>query len=256
MESGLENDARSLILRGMRLRSLLISTMAGLALAVLASTSVAAQTPATGDAVWASLEGHGQLRSNLSALILGESKSGTDYSYQQWIIGAALGFQLKSFARPHLADIDPDREHAIVLGAGYEYLQTDETAKPTSENRIIAAFTPRWRPPAEFLITDRNRVEFRWVNGDYSARYRNRLTVERASRLGGLRFTPYLSAEFFYDWAHDSWNEEQYAVGFEWPYKSVLKLNTYYLRQTCTTCSPRNLNVAGLSLNYFYRNPK
>jgi hypothetical protein len=230
--------------------------MASLVLALLAPAPVAAQSPGTGGAVWAALEGHGQLRSNLRALILGESKSGTDYSYQQWIIGAALGLQLKPFARPHLADLDPDREHSIVLGAGYENLQTDQTSKSSSENRLVADFTARSRPPAEFLISDRNRVEFRWVNGEYSTRYRNRLTAERASRLGGLRFTPYLSAEFFYDWAHDSWNEEQYAAGFEWPYKNVLKLNTYYLRQDCTTCSPRDLNVLGLSLNYFYRNTK
>jgi len=224
-----------------------------LVLVGLVPTRAAAQTPSTGDAVWASVEGHGQLRSNLRALILGGSKSGTDYDYQQWIVGLGLGLQLKSFARPHLADIDPDREHSIVIGAGYEYLQTDETAKPSSENRLVADFTARSRPPAEFLVTDRNRVEFRWVDGDYSTRYRNRLTVERASRIGGLRLTPYVSAEFFYDWAKDSWNEEQYAAGIEWPYKNVLKLSTYYLYQDCTTCSPRNLNVAGLSLNYFYR---
>ena len=227
-----------------------------IALAGLAPGLALAQTPSTGDAVWASLEGHGQLRPNLRALILGESKSGTDYSYQQWILGAGLGLQLKAFARPHLADLDPDRDHSIVFGAGYEYLQTDETAKPSFENRLIANFTGRWRPPAEFLITDRNRVEFRWVNGDYSTRYRNQLSVERATRLGGLRFTPYLSAEFFYDWAKDAWNEEQYAAGVEWPYKKVLKLSTYYLRQDCTACSPRNLNVAGLSLNYFYHHDK
>jgi len=240
----------------MKREKLIRGAAAGLVLAAMASTPVAAQTPATGDAVWASLEGHGQIRSNLRTLIFGESKSGTDYTYQQWIVGAGLGLQLKSFSRPHLADLDPDRDHAIVLGAGYEYLQTDETAKPSSENRLIAEATPRWRPPAEFLLTDRNRVEFRWVNGTYSTRYRNRLTVERGSRLGGLRFTPYLSAEFFYDWAKDAWNEEQYAVGVEWPYKRVLKLNTYYLYQECMTCSPRNLNVAGLSLNYFFHHTK
>jgi len=237
----------------MKIRMPYFCVMASLALAPLAPAPVAAQDPATGDAVWASVGGHGQLRSNLRTVILGESKSGTDYSYQQWIVGGALGFQLGRFARPHLADLDPDREHAIVVGAGYEYLQTDETAKPTSENRITAEFTPRWRPPAEFLLTDRNRFEFRWVNGAYSTRYRNRLTVERATRLGGLRFTPFLSAEFFYDWAKDSWNEEQYALGLEWPYKNWLKLNTYYLRQDCSICIPRSLTVAGLSLDYFFR---
>jgi hypothetical protein len=230
--------------------------MASLILVLLAPAPVDAQAPETGGAVWASLEGHGQLRSNIRAVILGESKSGTDYSYQQWIVGGALGLQLKRFARPHLADIDPDRAHSIVLGGGYEYLQTNGTAEPSSENRLLADFTARSRPPADFLVTDRNRVEFRWVNGDYSTRYRNRLTVERASRVGELRFTPYLSAEFFYDWAKDAWNEEQYALGLEWPYRNVLKLNTYYLRQDCTTCSPRSLNVAGLSLAYFYRHAK
>jgi len=237
-------------------RSALVMVGTAVALAGFTPGRALGQAPSDGDAVWASLEGHAQLRPNLRALVLGESKSGTDYSYQQWIFGTGLGLQLKRFARPHLVDLDPDRDHTIVVGTGYEYLKTDETAKPSSENRLLAELTGRSRPPAEFLVTDRNRFEFRWVNGVYSTRYRNRLVVERATRVGGLRFTPYLSAEFFYDWAHDAWNEEQYAAGIEWPYKRVLKLSTYYLRQDCTTCSPRRLDVLGLALNYFYRNTK
>lgn len=229
---------------------------AALALAGLAPAPARAQTPSSGDAVWASLEGHAQLSPTLRALVLGESKSGTDYSYQQWIAGVGLGLQLRRFARPRLVDLDPDRDHTFVVGTGYEYLKTDETAKPSSENRLLAELTGRARPPAEFLLTDRNRFEFRWVNRAYSTRYRNRVAVERATRLGGLHFTPYLSAEFFYDWADDSWNEEQYAAGIEWPYRHVLKLSTYYLHQECTTCSPRTLDVAGLALNYFYGSPK
>jgi hypothetical protein len=248
----LENAAALLMTTGMTIRRRPFVAMAGLAVGMFTFRGASAQTSSAGDAIWASLEGHGQLRSNLRALILGASKSGTDYSYQQWIIGAGLGFQVKPFARPHLADLDHDRAHSIVFGAEYEYLQTGETAKPSSENRLVAELTARSRPPAGFLITDRNRIEFRWVNGEYSTRYRNRLSVERAGRLGGMRVTPYASAEFFYDWAKDSWNEEQYSVGIEWPYRNVLKLSTYYLYQDCTTCRPRDLNVAGLSLNYFY----
>jgi hypothetical protein len=223
---------------------------------VLAATPVAGQAPATGGALWASGEAHVQLRDNWRLAALGESKSGTDYTYQQWIAGAAVGLQLKRSPRQHLVDLDQDKAHRLVIGAGYEYLDTDEPGKRSWENRIAAEITPRARPPADFLVTDRNRVEFRWVNGVYSSRYRNRLSVERASHLGGLRLTPYLSAEFFYDWARDSWNEEQYAAGIEWPFENVLKLSTYYLYQDCSTCRPRTLNVAGLSLNYFYHNTK
>lgn len=240
----------------MQLMPSMLGVGAALALVGASPSGAAAQTPSTADAFWASLEGHGQLRSNLRVLVLGESKSGTDYTYQQWNIGAGLGLQLNRFRRPHLVDLDPDREHSLVLGAGYEYLQTEEPGKTSFENQLVAEFTPRWRPPAELLVTDRNRLEFRWVDGDYSTRYRNRLTVERASRIGGVRFTPYASAEFFYDWAKGSWNEEQYAAGIEWPYKHVLKLSTYYLYQDCTTCNPRQVNVAGLSLNYFYHHTK
>jgi len=237
-------------------RELLVVAGTAVALTGLTPGRALGQASSDGDAVWGSLEGHAQLRSNLRALVLGESKSGTDYSYQQWILGVGLGMQLKRFARPRLVDLDPDRDHSLVVGTGYEYLKTDETAKPSSENRLLAELTGRARPPAEFLVTDRNRFEFRWVNGVYSTRYRNRLVVERATRVGGLRFTPYLSAEFFYDWAHDSWNEEQYAAGIEWPYRHVLKLSTYYLRQDCTTCSPRRLDVIGLALDYFYQSTK
>ena len=51
-----------------------------------------------------------------------------------------------------------------------------------------------------------------------------------------------------------TWNEEQYTAGIEWPYKRVFMLETYYLRQNCTTCSPAHLNVAGLTLNLYFRN--
>ena len=29
--------------------------------------------------------------------------------------------------------------------------------------------------------------------------------------------------------------------GLEWPYKKLLMLQTYYLRQNCTTCNPAHL---------------
>jgi hypothetical protein len=209
--------------------------------------------PQTGGAVWAAVDGHAQLGSSVRALIFGESKSGTDYTYQQWSFGGGLGLQLKRFNRPHLVDPDQDKEHPVVVAAGYEYLATDQPPTETGENRVVTEATLRVRPPAEFLLADRNRVEFRWVDGVYSARYRNRFSVERASRLGGLRFTPYASAEFFYDWAHDAWNEEHYIIGIEWPYRQVLKLSTYYLRQNCSTCRPADLNILGLTLGYFYQ---
>jgi len=61
---------------------------------------------------------------------------------------------------------------------------------------------------------------------------------QECGEAGGFRFTPYTSAEAFYDGAKDSWDQEQYTAGVQWPYERRLMLETYYLRQNCTTLRP------------------
>jgi hypothetical protein len=95
-------------------------------------------------------------------------------------------------------------------------------------------------------------VEFRWVNGSYSTRYRNLVLGEYDITIHAFRISPYASAEAFYNGAYGSWNEEQYTAGIEWPYKKLLMVQTYYLRQNCTTCNPAHLNVGGVTLNLFF----
>ncbi len=102
-------------------------------------------------------------------------------------------------------------------------------------------------------MTDRNRVEFRWVTDKYSTRYRNRLMFERNARIRSLLLAPYAAVEVYYDGGKGSWNEQQYTGGIQWPYKESWMLDTYYLRQHCTTCAPQYLDVAGITLNLYFR---
>ena len=68
-----------------------------------------------------------------------------------------------------------------------------------------------------------------------------------------VRFTPYASAEFFYDFAKDSWDEQQYAVGIELPYRRVLMVRDL-LPLPAHSSAPDNINVLGITLNFFLRN--
>ena len=185
----------------------------------------------------------------------GELNAGTNYSYQQWTGGAGFSYQWKRVSQlVHLINIDSDKESRLVLNAGYEYLWTGQQgAATTAENRVLIVATPRYRPHGRWLLEDRNRLELRWVDGAYSTRYRNRLTVERDIRVHDFRFSPYVSAEVFYDFARDSWDEQQYAVGVAWPYRRIFMVRTYYLFQHCN-CAPDNVNVLGLALNVYFRN--
>jgi hypothetical protein len=90
------------------------------------------------------------------------------------------------------------------------------------------------------------------VDGEYSSRYRNRLRVEVDLHHNAFRYSPYVAAEFFYSWASDSWNEQRYSVGIQWPYRHKWLLDTYYLRQNCSSCDPAHLNVGGVSLSFFF----
>jgi hypothetical protein len=218
-------------------------------------TSAQSQSDTTNGEFWPAADFHIQLPDNYRLLGFVESKRGEDFPYQQLDLGIGLGYQWKKIRKPHLKNIDPDKEHSFLFGGGYEYLRTLQAGKNTSyENRLVLEGLPRFRPVSRLLVSDRNRVEFRWVNGVYSTRYRNDLTLEYDITVRNFRFTPYASAEVFYDGATHSWNEEQYTAGLEWPYKRLLMLETYYLRQNCTTCSPAHLNVAGLTLNFYFRN--
>jgi hypothetical protein len=75
--------------------------------------------------------------------------------------------------------------------------------------------------------------------------------LEHAFLISEFRFTPYASAEFFYDITKASWNEERYSAGLQFPYRDILRADVYYLRQDCPTCSPEHLNVLGLTVTVY-----
>lgn len=160
---------------------------------------------------------------------------------------------MNAIASPHRRDIDEENEYNLVIGVGYEYLRTAQSGNTKHENRMMAQATPRHIPFAGVVFQDRNRFEFRWVNGAYDVRYRNKLTVNRAFKINKFRVTPYASGELFWDRKYHEWNENQYAFGVQFPYKHRLMLDTFYLRQNCTTCSQDPLNVWGLTLNLYFK---
>ncbi len=179
-------------------------------------------------------------------------KKGEEFPYQELNAGVGLGYQWKTISKPHLENIDPDKEHVFVFGGGYERLQTLQSGTTSNENRMALQAVAAFRPISRLFLSDRNRVEFRWINGTYSTRYRNEVYGAYDLTFHKLRLSPYASAEAFYNGAVGAWNEEEYAAGVEWPYKRLLMLQTYYLRQNCTTCNPVHVNVGGLTLNLFF----
>ncbi len=178
------------------------------------------------------------------------------YPFQQWYVAAGIGRQVKPILRPHWENIDPDKEHYLILGVGYEFLRTTQSGQVKHEDRITIDLTPSIRPLARLLLRDRNWVELRWIDGNYSTTYRNMVSGEVDFLVHDVRFTPYGTAEVFYDGPKHSWDQEWYTAGVQWPYKRVFMLETYYRREHCPSCTPENWNAGGITLHFFFKNGK
>jgi hypothetical protein len=251
-----DGEAEQIRPRRIQTKSVLYRLSIGLTLALAICTNATglAQTSSTETEIWPEGDAHIQLPSHLRVLAFTGLEQGIGFPFQQWYSAAALGYQFKPILREHLLNIDPDKDHYLVLGGGYEFLRTAQSGVVHHENRITIDATPSFRASSRILLRDRNWLELRWIDGTYSTTYRNQLSVERDLLVHGFRFTPYGSAEVFYDGPKHSWDQAWYTAGVQWPSKRLLMLDTYYRREHCNTCTPINWNAVGMTLNFYFGN--
>ena len=217
------------------------------------SRAVGQATIATSEnQVWPEGDVHVEFPSNFRLLTLVGVEQGAGYPYQQWYAAAAIGYQFKPILKPHWINIDPDKEHYFLFGGGYEFLRTTQSGIVKNEDRVTIDVTLNVRPLARLLLQDRNWLELRWIDGGYSTTYRNMVSAHADFRVHGTRLSPYGTAEFFYDSPVDSWDQEWYTAGVQWPSERIFMLDTYYRREHCPTCIPQNWNVGGVTLNFFF----
>jgi Protein of unknown function (DUF2490) len=148
---------------------------------------------------------------------------------------------------------DVYRNRYLILRAGYRYQTSLTNANTASENRGILELTSRYMLPWQLVISDRNRGEFRFIQGQpFSTRYRNRLRLERDVHYRFLNCTPYVYDEIFYDTRYDQLTTNLYALGAQFPVGLHLILEPYYLRQNGSHSTPPHINAVGFKLNLYF----
>ena len=158
------------------------------------------------------------------------------------------------------AHVDYTVNKRLVLRAGYRYRFSLAETVPFREHRPILEQTYREQLPLGILLSDRNRQEFRIINGDFSFRYRNRLMLEREFLLPGRSLTPYGSVEVYHDSRFHVWNRTRLTAGVQiqlrralpvlrlvTPRKQVI-LDVYYTKQNDSRSQPHHLHAIGTAL--------
>lgn len=161
---------------------------------------------------------------------------------------------LKPVLRRHLRQ-EPDvyKDRYLTFRAGYRYRTDLASGGSAHENRAILELISRVPLPWHLVISDRNRGEFRFIQGQpFSTRYRNRLRLAYDFEQGRFECTPYADFEIFYDTRFDQWTRRQYASGLQFPVGSHVVLEPYYLRQDNGYSVPRHVNVFGFKFNLYF----
>ncbi len=169
-------------------------------------------------------------------------------------IGPSLDFFLKS--HPKLQelttfDLDDSKKTLLVLSVGYRYLPSPGNP---SENRILLMATSNVPLKTVLLLSDRNRLEINFSNGNAYWRYRNRPTLQRTIAIHSYHASPYASAEFYYNSQYGKWSDTALYAGCIFPLGKKTELDPYYEHQNNTGKSPnQQINSFGLILNLFFR---
>lgn len=112
--------------------------------------------------------------------------------------------------------LDESKNRRLMVRIGYRYMPTYDSDDP-AENRALLEGTARYPLMRGVLVSNRNRLDFRVIDGDDSWRYRNRLSFEKELSLGPLRLNPYARAEIFYDSRVDEWSRTEFMAGMSFP---------------------------------------
>lgn len=174
-------------------------------------------------------------------------------------------FNGKAFEAQIGAHIDYIPNKHVVLRAGYRFgTSLGDSDSPYKEHRLITEQTLRKLLPGNLLLSDRNREDFRFVDGDFSFRYRNRVTIEREFHLFKKRtITPYVAGEIYYDTRFDAWNRNRLTAGVQTslrpgpimkmllPKRQII-LDLYYTRQNDSRSSTQHVNALGVALALYF----
>ena len=182
----------------------------------------------------------------LADLTQGLSETTTDGE-----VGVHLDVTLKPIFRPRLREADWERDRYLWIRVGYQLIGSLDDDQAPREHRGILEATGRMPLAPDFWLANRVRFDLRDIDGEFSTRIRDRITLERELVVGGVTLVPYVSAEVFYDTRFGAWNRQSYQGGVEIEISKSWRIEPYYARQEDQRSAPAHLDRFGLVLKYY-----
>jgi hypothetical protein len=209
----------------------------------------------TSNQLWPEIDVYIDVKPKIRLFFLGTTSKGIED-------GELIGS--KAFEAQFAANIDYLPSNHMVFRTGYLFgTSLGDTDSPYKEHRLLTEQTFRKLLKPKLLISDRSREDFRFVNGDFSFRYRNRLKVEREFQIRKRSFIPYASGEIFYDTQYSIWNRNRLTAGVQMSLRrgSLLKrlvserqvmLDLSFTRQNDSRSSRPHVHGMGVTMTFYF----
>ena len=146
---------------------------------------------------------------------------------------------------------DVFRSRYLSFRGGYQYSTPVADGSGAPENRVIAEITACYPLPGGIVVTDRNRGDFRFMRPAFSARYRNRLWLERDLTFSTFQFTPYAYDEIFFDTRYDAWSRNRVVLGLQFPAGAHSVAEPYLLYELRSRGSTHRVRAFGFKLSLY-----
>ena len=167
--------------------------------------------------------------------------------------GPSFDFHLKPLLKLKsrtLHDLDRSKKRVLAFSIGFHRLTLG-----TSPDVNRAIFQTTFHLPFQggLLISNRNRGELNFSNGDLTWRYRNRTTFERSIEIHSYHLSPYASAEFYYDSKYHKWSSTALYAGAIFPLGKHFQIDPYYEHENNTGGKPnQQINAFGIITNIHF----
>jgi hypothetical protein len=194
-------------------------------------------------------------RFRLYGLVSG-TKSNSEYT------DGTIGINLDYFAIPWLrGKLDRelnDTTHGYYwwFRAGYSYSNSAPGDAKKVVNIIETETNNNFFLPANILLTSRNRLDWRFVNGVFQPIYRPRLKFLRDFKTEYLTFDLYLWSEYFFYLNDNTQDRLRITFGTDIKILNTLDLELYYLHQFPNQPSVAPLDAIGIQLDFYFRSKK
>ena len=168
-------------------------------------------------------------------------------------IAAYLDISLLPILRPALYTLDWQRSRFLWARIGLDHIvQTQDGTRTVTENRGIVSILAKAELPAEVWLEGRTRAHLRWIDGDYSPRYRFRAEATREFTVVEHTVVPYANVEWFYDTRFDQWTRTLYQAGAEFTVNQRFRLEFYLARQEDQRPQDSSFNALGVVAKWYY----